>query len=58
MGTGDHDTVYTGVVAEDLPEVMHYKGKILNPVNTFGYTILAIKALEARLRELEEVAGV
>jgi hypothetical protein len=53
MGTGDTNTVYTGVVAEDLPEVMHYNGKILNPVNTFGYTVLAIKALENRVRELE-----
>lgn len=53
VSTGDHDTVYTGIVAEDAPWAMHYKGKILNPISTFGYTVLALKALTARLKALE-----
>lgn len=53
MSTGDHDTVYTGVVSEDAPWAMHFKGTILNPINTFGYTVLALKALCARVEALE-----
>jgi len=53
MSTGDHDTVYTGVVSEDAPWAMHFKGTILNPINTFGYTVLALKALVGRVEALE-----
>ena len=51
--TGDYQTEYVGILAEDAPWAMHHHGKILNPVNTFGYSVLAIQALEARLRVLE-----
>lgn len=51
--TGDYDTQYVGLLAEDAPWAMHHRGRILNPVNTFGYTVLAIQALEARITELE-----
>lgn len=51
--TGDFLTEYVGVLADEAPWAMHHHGKILNPVNTFGYTVLAIQALEARIAELE-----
>ncbi len=53
QGTKDYLTHYTGVTAEDMPDVMHHKGKIFSPVNAFGKTALAIKALEARIHALE-----
>jgi hypothetical protein len=51
--TGDFETQYVGILAEDAPWAMHHDGRILNPVSTFGYTVLAIQALEARIAELE-----
>jgi hypothetical protein len=51
--TGDYDTTYTGVMADEAPWAMHYGEKILNPVNTFGYALLAIKALNEKIEELE-----
>jgi hypothetical protein len=53
--TGDYDTEYVGVLAEDFPEVMHHGGRIFAPVSAFGYTVAAVQKLEARIRELEEV---
>ncbi len=47
--TGDFDTDYVGILAEDAPWAMHHKETMLNPVNTFGYTVLAIKELKRRL---------
>lgn len=52
--TGDYATEYVGVLADEAPWAMHHAGKILNPVNTLGYSVLAIQALEARLRVLEQ----
>lgn len=51
--TGDRETVYTGVVADELPEVMHHGGRIFSPVSAFGQAVLAIKALAARNEQLE-----
>lgn len=51
--TGDVETIYTGIVADEAPWAMHHNGRILNPINTFGYTMLAIKALLARVEDLE-----
>ncbi len=51
--TGDHDTVYTGVLAEDLPEVMHHGGRIFSPVSAFGELLLGLKALALRVARLE-----
>jgi len=51
--TGDYDTDYVGVMADEAPWAMHHSGRILNPINTFGYTIQAFKALEKRIQELE-----
>ena len=52
-GTQDTDTRYVGVMADEAPWAMHYRGGIINPVNTLGYTVLAVQALHARIRGLE-----
>src|SRR3990170_804100 len=54
MSTGDVETTYTGIMADDAPWATHYKGRILNPINTFGYTVLAMKALMHRIEDLEK----
>jgi len=54
MGTGDSNTEYVGVMADDAPWAMHYKGKIVNPVNTLGYTVLSIQALNDKIETLEK----
>lgn len=53
MTTGDRETKYTGIMADEAPWAMHFKGRILNPINTFGYTLLAIKGLYNRIGQLE-----
>ena len=55
--TGDYDTDYVGIMADEAPWAMHHSGRILNPINTFGYTIQAFKALEKRIQELESSNG-
>ena len=55
--TGDYQTHYTGVMAEELPEVMHHGGRIFSPVSAFGMALLAIKALAGRVEQLEAAAG-
>lgn len=57
MSTGDLETQYTGIMADEAPWAMHHKGRILNPTNTFGYTMLAIKALNEKIEKLEAIAG-
>lgn len=51
--TGDADTVYTGIMADEAPWLMHYGGRIINPINTVGYLLMGIKALAQRVEELE-----
>ena len=51
--TGDTATVYTGIMADEAPFLMHHKGRILNPINTVGYLLLGIKALTERVQILE-----
>ncbi|MEK6884099.1 MAG: hypothetical protein AABY22_31005, partial [Nanoarchaeota archaeon] len=53
MGTGDYTTEYTGIMAEESPWAMHFHNKILNPVNTFGYTVMSIQALKDKIEELK-----
>lgn len=53
MGTGDYDTEYVGIMAEESPWAMHFHNKILNPVSTFGYTVLAIQELNKQIAELK-----
>jgi len=52
--TGDHDTEYVGVLAEELPEAMHHKGRIFSPVSAFGLCVAAIQALHRENQELRE----
>ena len=54
MGTGDLETEYVGIMAEESPWAMHFNNKILNPVNTFGYTVLSIQALHDKITALEQ----
>ena len=56
--TGDYTTVYTGIMAEELPEIMHHNGRIFSPVSAFGELLLAFKALAAKVDRLEQVAQV
>jgi len=53
MGTGDSATEYVGVMADDAPWAMHYKGTIVNPVNALGYTVLGFQAMAAQIKALE-----
>jgi len=52
-GTGDTNTEYVGVMADDAPWAMHYKGTIVNPVNSLGYTVLSVQALNNKIEKLE-----
>lgn len=52
-GTGDHKTEYLGVMADEAPWAMHFNGGILNPISTFGHTVLAIQAIDQRLTPME-----
>lgn len=52
-GTGDTERIYTGVMADEAPWAMHFGKKILDPISTFGHTLLAFRALNRRLRALE-----
>lgn len=54
VSTGDHDTEYLGVMADELPEAMHHNGRIFNPVSAFGLCVAAIQALAQENRELKE----
>lgn len=66
-GTGDYDTRYMGIIADESPWATHFGGSIINPVNTVGYMVAGFRALnevqesheakilrlEARVAELE-----
>lgn len=53
LGTGDCDTEYAGIMADENPWAMHFRGSVLNPVSTFGYTVLAVQALHKKIETLE-----
>ena len=52
MGTGDSQTEYVGVMANESPWAMHYNGAVVNPVNTLGYMVLGIQATNKKLSDL------
>jgi hypothetical protein len=52
MGTGDTETEYVGVMADEAPWAMHYGGAVVNPVNTLGYMVLGIQALDEKIATL------
>ena len=54
--TGDFETHYTGIMADDLPEFMHHGGRIFSPVAAVGHLLLAIKALNAKVDRLAGAA--
>ena len=41
-------------MADDAPWAMHYKGTIVNPVNSLGYTVLSVQALNNKIEKLEQ----
>lgn len=51
--TGDYDTTYVGIMADEAPWAMHYDGTILNPISTFGYTVMSFKELASLINDLE-----
>ena len=51
-GLSDLDTEYVGPLAHEAPWAMHYGGRILNPINTFGYLALSIQALHEEITAL------
>ena len=53
MGTGDSITEYVGVIADEAPWAMHYNGTIVNPVNTLGYMVLGIQAMNEKIVSLD-----
>ena len=57
-GTGDTETEYVGVIADEAPWAMHYGGGVVNPINALGYTVLAFQAMGAEIKALRaEVAA-
>jgi len=57
--TGDHETEYAGVLGDEAPWAMHHSGRIFNPVNAFGYTVGAFKAMQEKIDALEtEIAAI
>ena len=57
MGTGDTNTEYVGVMADEAPWAMHYNGTVVNPVNTLGYMVLGFQALNEKVAKLQELEG-
>ena len=51
--TGDYKKTYLGVMADEAPWAMHHDGTILDPISTFGHTVLSIQELEKQIRQLE-----
>lgn len=57
-GTGDYETEYLGPYADEVPWAMHFGGNILNPISTFGHTVLAFQAMQKEIEDLQaEVAA-
>ena len=54
--TGDHETHYLGVLAEDAPWVMHHKGRIFSPVSAAGHCFAAIAALATEVATFDHSA--
>ena len=54
MGTGDSKTEYVGVMADEAPWAMHHNGTIVNPVNTLGYMVLGVQALDEKINDQQK----
>jgi hypothetical protein len=46
-------TVFQGIVADEAPFVMMDRGQSFSPISAFGYTVQAIKALQAEIDALK-----
>ncbi len=57
-GTLDSNTEYVGVMADEAPWAMHYEGTIINPVNTLGYMVLGVQALNQKISPLTETINI
>lgn len=58
VNTGDTETVYTGILADEAPWAMHFHGRIFNPISAFGHTLLAMQGLAAQVADLKaEIAA-
>jgi len=51
--TGDYETTYAGVMADEAPWVMHQHGRIFSPVSAFGYTVAAFRAMQDEIDDLK-----
>lgn len=59
MGTGDSQTEYVGIMADEAPWAMHYEGRIINPVNTLGYMLLGVQGVNKKVDSLKlEIAEI
>lgn len=47
------DDQFLGIIADEAPAFVMDQGRVFNPINAFGYTAGAIKALAARVAALE-----
>jgi hypothetical protein len=52
MGTGDSETTYVGIMADEAPWAMHYDGTLVSLVNTLGYMVLGTQALNQKISDL------
>lgn len=50
---GDPDNHHVGIMADESPAFTRYRGTAFDPVNGFGYSAAAIKALARRVLTLE-----
>ena len=57
MGTGDTQTEYVGVMADEALWAMHYNGTVINPVNTLGYMVLGIQATNKKITDLSTIVA-
>ena len=55
-GTGTND-LYAGVMADEIPEVMHHNGTIFSPISGFGYILAGMQALNEKVKKLERICA-
>ena len=53
-GTQDTLTRYVGLMADEAPWGMHYEGGVVNPVNTLGYMVLGMQALDTKIESVNQ----
>lgn len=49
-----NSTEFHGITTDDSPEFGMDQGRVFNPVSAFGYMVQTVKALHARIQQLEE----